>query len=122
MRSVALNGNQGAALGHILGEVGITNTLDDRGIVGVGIQGYASFGHASGDLGNLDNNYQLDDGMNYVRGSHNLQFGGSIRYHRTWQQNANAVGRGPSDVSARADRAAHHQRAGADGAAGQYRR
>jgi len=61
-----------------------------RGISGVAIQGYAGFGHATGDLGNIDNSYQLDDGLNYVRGSHNFQFGGSIRYRRTWQQNANA--------------------------------
>jgi len=89
-RSVALFGNQGVALGHILGEIGIPNTFDDRGITGVGIQGYAGFGHAAGDLGNIDNNYQLDDGINLIRGSHNFQFGGSIRYRRTWQQNANA--------------------------------
>jgi hypothetical protein len=90
VRNVALDGNQGATVGHILGGVGITNTFDDRGISGINLQGYAGFGHAAGDLGNLDNNYQLDDGINWVHGHHNLQFGGSIRYHRTWQQNANA--------------------------------
>jgi hypothetical protein len=89
-RNLALFGNQGVTLGHILGDVGITNTFDDRGITGIAIQGYAGFGHAAGDLGNIDNNYQLDDGINLVRGSHNFQFGGSIRYRRTWQQNANA--------------------------------
>jgi hypothetical protein len=90
VRNVALDGNQGAAVGHILGGIGITNTFDDRGVSGISLQGYAAFGHAAGDLGNLDNNYQLDDGFNYIRGSHNVQFGGSIRYHRTWQQNSNA--------------------------------
>ncbi|MCL4401189.1 MAG: carboxypeptidase-like regulatory domain-containing protein, partial [Acidobacteria bacterium] len=89
-RSVALNGNEGAPLGDLLGTVGITNVIDPRGISGIGIQGYAGFGHAAGDLGNIDNNYQLDEGINYVRGNHNFQFGGSIRYRRTWQQNANA--------------------------------
>ena len=90
VRNVALDGNQGAGVGHILGGIGITNTFDDRGVSGINLTGYAGFGHAAGDLGNLDNNYQIDDGVNYVRGRHNLQFGGSIRYRRTWQQNANA--------------------------------
>jgi hypothetical protein len=89
-RNIALYGSEGAALGHVLGAIGITGTFDDRGVSAVNLQGYAGFGHAAGDLGNLDNNYQFDDGVNLVRGSHNLQFGGSIRYRRTWQQNANA--------------------------------
>jgi hypothetical protein len=89
-RNVALYGNQGAALGHVLGAIGLPNTFDDRGISGVTIQGYAGFGHSAGDLGNIDNSYQLDDSVNFIRGNHNLQFGGSIRYRRTWQQNANA--------------------------------
>jgi hypothetical protein len=90
VRNVALDGNEGASVGHLLDTIGITNTFDDRGISGIGLTGYAGFGHAAGDLGNIDNNYQLDDGFNYIRGSHNIQFGGSIRYRRTWQQNANA--------------------------------
>ena len=96
VRNVALDANQGSAIGHILAQVGITNTFDDRGITGITLtgQGYASFGHAAGDLGNIDNNYQIDEGMNYIRGSHNLQFGGSLRYRRTWQQNANALALG----------------------------
>ena len=94
IRNVALFANQGSALGHILGGIGITNTFDDRGVSGVGIQGYAGFGHAAGDLGNIDNHYQADEGLNYIRGAHNFQFGGSIRYRRTWQQNANAGANG----------------------------
>jgi len=90
VRNVALDGNQGVAAGHILGQVGIRNTFDDRGISGISLQGYAGFGHAAGDLGNIDNSYQLDDGLNYIHGKHNVQFGASIRYRRTWQQNANA--------------------------------
>jgi Carboxypeptidase regulatory-like domain len=91
IRNVALNGNQGAELGHVLATtIGVTGTFDDRGISGVTIQGYSGFGRSAGDLGNIDNSYQLDDGINLVHGHHNLQFGGSIRYRRTWQQNANA--------------------------------
>ncbi|MBS1855276.1 MAG: hypothetical protein JST11_07920, partial [Acidobacteria bacterium] len=66
------------------------NTLDDRGVSAVGLTGYAGFGRANGNLGNIDNNYQVDEGINWVRGNHTLQFGGSVRYHRTWQENANA--------------------------------
>lgn len=90
-RNVALFSNEGQVLGPILEEqIGIRNTLDKRGIVGVGFQEYGGFGRSGGDLGNLDNNYQLDEGMNWNRGKHNFQFGTSIRYRRTWQQNANA--------------------------------
>lgn len=89
-RDEALFTNQGVTAGHILGDVGIQNTLDDRGISAVSLTGYTGFGRANGNLGNIDNNYQVDEGANWVCGSHTVQFGTSIRYHRTWQQNANA--------------------------------
>lgn len=89
-RSQALYTNEGITAGSILGGLGIHNTLDDRGVTSVGLTGYSGFGRANGNLGNIDNNYQVDDGVNLVRGNHTLQFGGSVRYHRTWQQNANA--------------------------------
>ncbi|MCL5746566.1 MAG: TonB-dependent receptor, partial [Acidobacteria bacterium] len=89
-RSKALFSNEGQTEGSILGQIGIANTKDDRGVSAVQLSGYAGFGRASGDLGNIDNNYQLDEGANWVRGTHNFQFGVGIRYRRTWQQNANA--------------------------------
>jgi len=90
-RNVALFSNEGVQLGPILEtEIGIRNTLDKRGISGVGFTEYGGFGRSSGDLGNIDNNYQLDEGVNWLRGKHNFQFGNSLRYRRTWQQNANA--------------------------------
>ncbi len=89
-RDEALFTNQGISAGHILGGIGITNTLDDRGVTSVSLQGYSGFGRANGNLGNIDNNYQADDGMNWVHGSHSVQFGASVRYRRTWEQNANA--------------------------------
>lgn len=89
-RDEALDTNEGVTAGHILGALGVANTLDDRGISAVTLTGYSSFGRANGNLGNIDNNYQADDGANWVYGNHTIQFGGSIRYHRTWQQNANA--------------------------------
>ncbi|MBI1356466.1 MAG: hypothetical protein GC160_19155 [Acidobacteria bacterium] len=89
-RNIALFSNEGRDSGDILGALGIDNTFDTRGVTAQGIQGYAGFGRANGDLGNLDNNYQLDEGMTLVRGNHQFRFGGSIRYRRTWQQNSNA--------------------------------
>ena len=93
-RSEALFANEGRSQGDILDPLGIPNTKDGRGVIAVGIQGFTGFGRANGDLGNIDNNYQLDDGVNYIRGAHNYQFGAGIRYRRTWQQNANAGANG----------------------------
>jgi hypothetical protein len=93
-RNVALFSNEGRDRGDILGGLGINNTFDTRGVTAQGIQDFAGFGRANGDLGNLDNNYQLDHGMTYIRGNHQLRFGGSIRYRRTWQQNSNAGAHG----------------------------
>ena len=89
-RNQALFANRGSSEGDILNRVGIPNSKDPRGVIAVGIQGFAGFGNATGDIGNIDNNYQLDDGVNYTRGPHSFQFGAGIRYRRTWQQNANA--------------------------------
>ncbi|MBI3697069.1 MAG: TonB-dependent receptor [Acidobacteria bacterium] len=89
-RNVTLFANEGRTAGNILGDIGILNTFDDRGVSSVGLQGYSGFGRSNGDLGNIDNNYQLDEGMNWAHGEHNFQYGMSLRYRRTWQQNANA--------------------------------
>lgn len=90
VRNSVFSGNEGASLGDVLPTIGIPNTLDTKGITGIGIQGYAGFGRSVGNLGNIDNSYQLDDGMYWTRGAHGFQFGASLRYRRTWQQNANA--------------------------------
>lgn len=90
VRNLVFSGNEGAELGSILGRIGIANTLDSRGVTGIGIQGYAGFGRSAGDLGNIENHYQLDDAMYWSSGTHSYQFGASLRYKRTWQQNANA--------------------------------
>ncbi len=94
VRNVALFSNEGRKRGSILRDIGIQNTLDDRGVTSIGFVEYAGFGRANGDLGNIDNNYQLDEGINWVAGSHNYQFGASVRYRRSWQQNANAGAHG----------------------------
>ncbi len=90
VRNSLLYANQGSTLGSILPGIGIVNTDDTRGVSGVSITGYTAFGHAAGDLGNVDNVYQLDYGLNSIRGQHNLVFGANLRYYRTWQHNSNA--------------------------------
>ncbi|HYO82542.1 MAG TPA: carboxypeptidase-like regulatory domain-containing protein [Bryobacteraceae bacterium] len=90
VRNSVFTANEGSTLGSILPDLGITNTLDPRGISGVSLQGYSGFGRAAGNIGNIDNSYQLDDGLYLSRGTHSYQFGASLRHRRTWQQNANA--------------------------------
>ena len=93
-RNQALFSNEAREVGDILTPLGITGTFDTRGVFSQGIQGFTGFGRSNGDLGNIDNNYQLDPGMTYVSGNHQFRFGASIRYRRTWQQNANAGAHG----------------------------
>ena len=70
--------------------LGITGTDDQHGIPGISITGFTGFGRSGGPLGDTDDNYQIDEGLNYTRGNHNFAFGGGVRYHRTRQQNSNA--------------------------------
>ena len=89
-RSSVFSKGQGAAGGEILDKLGVAGTLDTRGVVGVSIQGFSAFGRSGGPLGDVDDSYQIDEGLNWNRGNHSFQFGAGIRYHRTLQQNANA--------------------------------
>ena len=89
-RSLAFSSGEGEQGGDILTGIGIPGTLDTHGIPGIGVQGYTGFGRSSGPLGNIDDNYQIDDGLNWNHGNHSFQFGAGVRYHRTLQQNANA--------------------------------
>ncbi len=90
VRLLALQTNQASSLGNIADKVGVPNTFDGRGVPAVRLTGYTGFGNAGGDIGNIDNNYQLDDNATYVRGVHSYQFGAGIRYMRDWQQNGTA--------------------------------
>ena len=93
-RNQALFSNEARDVGDILTPLGITGTFDTRGVFSQGIQGFRGFGRSNGDLGNIDNNYQFDPGVSYITGNHQFRFGASIRYRRTWQQNANAGAHG----------------------------
>ncbi len=89
-RSTEFSSGEGESGGDLLTGIGIPGTLDTHGIPGIGIQGYTGFGRSSGPLGDVDNNYQIDDSVNWTHGNHSFQFGAGLRYHRTLQQNANA--------------------------------
>ncbi|MEO7145651.1 MAG: carboxypeptidase-like regulatory domain-containing protein, partial [Bryobacteraceae bacterium] len=89
-RSSVHSEGQGESGPDLLTPLGITGAIDQHGISGIGIQGFTGFGRSSGPLGDTDDNYQIDEGLNYTRGSHNFAFGAGLRYHRTVQQNSNA--------------------------------
>lgn len=93
-RNVALFANEAREGGDILSAIGILHTHDVRGVTSQSPSGFAGWGRSSGDLGNKDNNYQLDQGMNWVTGSHQINFGISIRYRRVYLQSANAAAHG----------------------------
>ena len=93
-RNQALFSNEAREVGDILTPLGITGTFDTRGVFAQRIQGFTGFGRSNGDLGNIDNNYQFDPAVSYITGNHQYRFGASIRYRRTWQQNANAGAHG----------------------------
>lgn len=87
LRSVATGGNQ--AQKSLLSAIGISNTFGDQGISTINLQGYSSFGNSTGNVGNRDNTWQVDDELNYMVGAHQFAFGMGFRYRRDWQQNSN---------------------------------
>jgi hypothetical protein len=92
LRSVAVGGNQ--ATQSLLSSIGVMNTFGDKGISVVNLQGYSSFGNATGDVGNRDNTWQIDDNLSYKRGAHQFAFGAGFRYRRGWHQNSNRAALG----------------------------
>jgi hypothetical protein len=94
VRNSAQLTNEAADQGPILADAGVENTFDNRGITSITLQNFAGFGQATGDVGNLDNNYQFDYGVHHLRGRHDIQGGAGIRYKRTGQQNANFTAHG----------------------------
>jgi hypothetical protein len=87
LRAVAVGGNE--AQTSLLSAIGIANTFGDQGISAINLQGYSSFGNGTGDIGNRDNTWEIDDQLNYMRGSHQIAFGSGFRYRRGWHHNAN---------------------------------
>jgi hypothetical protein len=87
VRAIAVGGNQSQT--SLLSAIGIANTFGDRGISVINLQGYSSFGNSTGDVGNRDNTWQIDEELNYTRGAHQFAFGTGLRYRRGWHQNSN---------------------------------
>jgi hypothetical protein len=87
LRSISVGGNQ--VHEPLLSAIGISNTFSVQGISLINLQGYSSFGNSTGDVGNRDNTWQIDEELNYTSGSHQFAFGTGFRYRRGWHQNAN---------------------------------
>lgn len=87
IRAEAVGGNQ--AQTSLLSSIGVMNTYGDKGISVVNLQGYSPFGNATGDLGNRDNTWEIDEQFNYTHGRHLLAAGVGFRYRRGWHQNSN---------------------------------
>jgi hypothetical protein len=84
-------GEQGPALET---QLGIPGTVDQHGIPGITLNGYTGFGDPTGIIGNTDNSYQIDEALDYTRGTHNIAFGMGLDYMRSVQENANANSHG----------------------------
>ena len=96
-RNLAFHRGQPTPSATLANQLGISNTYDPSSYPQVNPLGYTSFGTTVGRIGNTDDNYQLDESVNYLRGTHAFQFGGGIRYHRTLQLNNNGDAHGGLD-------------------------
>src|SRR5262249_44460271 len=94
LRNVAVGRNEANGLGPILSQIGISNTVDSRGVSTVNLQGYSSFGRANGEVGNRDNTWQLDEEFTFNKTGHTLAAGVGLRYRRGWHLNGNAIALG----------------------------
>lgn len=89
-RNIARDYNLARNRPDLAPSLGIRNGPDSRGVPLQFFAGYASFGDTGGDLGNGENNYQVDDIASLLVGRHSLKFGFSLRHHRIWYDNGNA--------------------------------
>ncbi len=86
VRAIAVGGNE--AQGPV--PTGVMNTFENQGITGINLQGYSSFGRSNGEVGNRDNTWRVDEGLNYVWQNHTFKFGFGLGYRRGWHSNGNA--------------------------------
>jgi hypothetical protein len=77
--------DQGESAPNLAPQLGIPGTADPNGVPGIGITGFSGFGQSTGNLGNIDNLYQIHDSFNYLRGKHEIQIGADVRYIRSIQ-------------------------------------
>src|ERR1700722_5135427 len=74
-RDFAFHRGQPSTSGTLAEQLGIDNTFDPSGIPLMAIQGFSSFGTTVGKIGNVDDNYQADESLNYIHGKHAFAFG-----------------------------------------------
>jgi len=82
--------------------LGFTGTADRNGVPGIFLDGFslsgnpqnASFGRNQGLIGNIDNQYQMHDGLSYLKSGHEISFGIDLRYIRSVQESSNFYSRG----------------------------
>jgi hypothetical protein len=88
--------SQGVSVDGIQNKLNITGTADVNGVPSITFSngGFTGFGTSTGLIGNLDNDYQLQDSFNWLRGNHQIKFGVDLAYLRTIQSSANANARG----------------------------
>jgi hypothetical protein len=87
----------------IQGKLGFTGTADPDGLPGIFLSGFnvsgataatPSFGRSQGLIGNIDNQYQMHEGMNLLKAKHEISFGVDLNYIRTVQESSNFYSRG----------------------------
>jgi hypothetical protein len=95
--------NAGATLANVQGDMGFTGTADVNGVPGIYLSGFntsgatsstPSFGRAQGLIGNIDNQYQMHESMNFLKDRHEISFGADLNYVRTVQESSNFYSRG----------------------------
>jgi len=95
--------NAGATETDVQGKIGFTGTADPNGLPGLYISGFnvsgataatPSFGRAQGLIGNIDNQYQMHEGVNLLKAKHEMSFGFDLNYVRTVQESSNFFSRG----------------------------
>lgn len=75
-------------------QLGLTGTADGNGVPGINLSGFSPFGTSQSLIGNIDNNYQMYESLNYLHGNHEIKLGSSLHYVRTDQESANWNARG----------------------------
>ncbi len=73
--------SQGVEVNGIQNQLNITGTADVNGVPSINFtNGYTNFGTSTGLIGNIDNNYQIQDSFNWLLGKHQIGFGIDIAY------------------------------------------
>lgn len=85
---------EGASKAGIQTQLGISGTGDVNGVPGINMNGYSGFGTSAGLLGDIDNIYEIHDSYSWLKGNHDIKFGGDLDYTRSVQSSANATARG----------------------------